>query len=231
METLTHLLFDPALAFPIRLTLKACAASAVLFVLVALPLAYYTAKRDTIVSKTVLFICTLPLIFPPVALGYLLLLVFGTNAPVGAFLKETFGMRIIFSETAVALSAFIAGLPLVIRPVKIAFESKTLAMLEEAARVCGATPLRTFFTVTLPTIRNAVLAALLLGVARASGEVGITMMLGGNVADRTNTLSLEIFNAVGRGDFESATWLCLVLAAVALVLYVSLELIRNKSQI
>lgn len=57
------------------------------------------------------------------------------------------------------------------------------------------------------------------------------MMLGGNVADRTNTLSLEIFNAVGRGDFESATWLCLMLALVALVLYAALELIRGKSQI
>lgn len=90
METLTHLLSDPALAFPIRLTLKACAASAVLFVLVALPLAYYTAKRDTIVSKTVLFICTLPLIFPPVALGYLLLLVFRHQRPRGSVSQRDF---------------------------------------------------------------------------------------------------------------------------------------------
>ena len=82
---------------------------------------------------------------------------------------------------------------------------------------------------TLPTIRNAVLAALLLGVARASGEVGITMMLGGNVADRTNTLSLEIFNAVGRGDFESATELCVVLAVTALVLYAAPELVCSKT--
>lgn len=231
MDTLVTLLSDPAIAFPIWLTLKACAASCLLFLLVALPLAYYTAKRDNLVSKAVLFVCTLPLIFPPVALGYLLLLVFGINAPLGHFLYETFGIRIVFSEAAVMLSAFIAGLPLVIRPIKIAFESKTLLCLEEAARVCGASPLRTFVTVTLPTIRNAALAALLLGVARSSGEVGITMMLGGNVADRTNTLSLEIFNAVGRGDFEAATWLCVVLAVTALVLFAALELVRSKSQI
>ena len=72
---------------------------------------------------------------------------------------------------------------------------------------------------------------MLLGVTRASGEVTITMMLGDNVADRTNTLSLEIFNAVGRGDFESATGLCVVLAVTALVLYATLELVRSKNQI
>lgn len=231
MNPSLSLLNDPAVTFPILLTLKSCAASAALFIIVALPLAYYTAKRNTVTAKFVLFISTLPLIFPPVALGYLLLLIFGTNAPLGHFLHENFGVRIVFSQTGVVLAAFIAGLPLVIRPVKIAFESRTLAMLEEASRVCGVGPVRTFFTVTLPTIRNAVLAALLLGVARASGEVGITMMLGGNVMDRTNTLSLEIFNAVGRGDFESATWLCLILALVALILYAALELVRSKSPI
>lgn len=231
MEDFFSLLTDPTIAFPILLTLKACAASGFLFIVVALPLAYYAAKHNTVLAKILLFVTTLPLIFPPVALGYLLLLLLGINAPLGHFLYEQFSVRVVFSQTGVVLAAFIAGLPLVIRPVKIAFESRTVAMLEEASRVCGAGPIRTFFMVTLPTVRNAILAALLLGIARSSGEVGITMMLGGNVADRTNTLSLEIFNAVGRGDFESATWLCLMLALVALVLYAALELIRGKSQI
>ena len=70
---------------------------------------------------------------------------------------------------------------------------------------------------------------MLLGVTRASGEVTITMMLGDNVADRTNTLSLEIFNAGGRGDFESATGLCVVLAVTALVLYAAPELVCSKT--
>lgn len=149
----------------------------------------------------------------------------------GALLHEVFGARLVFSQTAVTLAAFIAGLPLVIRPVKEAFESKTLLDLECAARVCGATPMTTFLRVTLPTVRNAVLSAFLLGSARASGEVGITMMLGGNVSDKTNTLSLEIYNAVGRGDFDTATALCAVLAAVALVLYAALELLRRRSDV
>ena len=87
--------------------------------------------------------------------------------------------------------------------------------IEDAARLCGAPALKTFLSISLPIIRNSVAAGLLLGLARASGEVGITMMLGGNISDRTYTLSLEIFNSVSRGDFETATFLCLLLGAVA----------------
>lgn len=221
---------DTDLLFPITLTLQAAFSSLVLFAVIGVPLALYTARSKTRLSRAALFIATLPLIFPPVALGYLLLLL-GINGPVGSVLHNAFGTRIVFSQTAVTLAAFIAGLPLVIRPVKEAFESKTLLDLECTARVCGATPMTTFLRVTLPTVRNAVLSAFLLGTARASWEVGITMMLGGNVSDKTNTLSLEIYNAVGRGDFDTATALCAVLAAVALVLYAALELLRRRSDV
>ena len=221
---------DTDLLFPITLTLQAAFSSLVLFAVIGVPLALYTARSKTRLSRAVLFIATLPLIFPPVALGYLLLLL-GINGPVGSVLHNAFGTRIVFSQMAVTLAAFIAGLPLVIRPVKEAFESKTLLDLECAARVCGATPMTTFLRVTLPTVRNAVLSAFLLGTARASGEVGITMMLGGNVSDKTNTLSLEIYNAVGRRDFDTATALCAVLAAVALVLCAALELLRRRSDV
>lgn len=225
--------FDPAtpLAYPIWLTLRACFGSLVLFAVLGVPLAWYTARVESRASRAVLFLATLPLIFPPVALGYLLLLLFGVNGPVGSWLNDLFGIRLVFSQTAVVIAAFIAGLPLVVRPVKEAFESKTLREIELAARLCGASPVVTFLRVTLPTVRNALLSAFLLGTARASGEVGITMMLGGNVSDKTNTLSLEIFNAVGRGDFETATALCAVLAGVAFLLYVSLELLRRRSVI
>lgn len=139
MDSMTGLLF------PITLTLQAAFSSLVLFAVIGVPLALYTARSKTRLSRAVLFLATLPLIFPPVTLGYLLLLLLGINGPVGSVLHEAFGTRIVFSQTAVTLAAFIAGLPLVIRPVKEALESKTLLDLECAARVCGATPLRPSF--------------------------------------------------------------------------------------
>lgn len=200
----------------------------VLLLLVAPPVALWLARSKSLLARASEFVITLPLVFPPIALGYLLMLVLGRTSNIGAFLEESFGLRLLFSETGVILAAFIAALPLMVRPIQVAFASEKLKELEETARVCGATPRRTLLFVTLPLARNSIVAGLLLGLARASGEVGITMMLGGNIADRTNTLSLEIFNCVSRGDFDAATGLCVLLAGFAAAVYLVLLLVQSK---
>ena len=83
---------------------------------------------------------------------------------------------------------------------------------------------------TLPLVRGQILAGLLLGISRASGEVGITMMIGGNISGRTNTLSLEIFNAVSRADFDAATALCLLLSAFTLIIFAVLDRLQRRAQ-
>ena len=81
----------------------------------------------------------------------------------------------------------------------------------------------------MPLAKRSILSGLLLAVARASGEVGVTMMLGGNIAGRTNTLSLEIFNSVSRGDFDEATSLCLLLGSVSMAIYFILDRLQKES--
>ena len=138
----------------------------------------------------------------------MLLTALGRTSLVGGAL-EPFGLSLIFNETAVALAGFIAGLPLVVRPLQAAFASPRLIELEEAARIHGAGRRDVFLRITLPArAAESRGGAFLLGCARVSGEVGITMMLGGNISERTNT-SLEIFNAVSRADFDAANALCL----------------------
>ena len=181
-----------------------------------------------------LFVCTLPLIFPPVALGYLLLLVFGINAPLGHFLYETFGIRIVFSEAAVMLSAFIAGLPLVIRPIKIAFESKTLLCLEEAARVCGASPLRTFVTVTLPTIRPVVLSSVWIAIMNNFQMYTIiNLMTGGGPSEATYTLSIAAYEKAftdynfGQGAAIGVMWLVFLTVVTVIINKLSAKSAEN----
>ena len=135
-------------------------------------------------------------------------------------------VKLICQTTA---AGFIAGLPLVIRPLQAAFSSAQLLDLEEAARVHGASELHIFLGITLPLIRPSLAVGLLMGCARVSGEVGITMMLGGNISGKTNTLSLEIFNAVSRADFDVANVLCLVLSLFAALLFLIMEVILKKS--
>lgn len=127
-----------------------------------------------------------------------------------------------------ALSFFVT-LPLVIRPIQGALASEQLKALEFAARVHGAPPLTVYRKVTLPLVRGQILSGLLLGISRASGEVGITMMVGGNISDRTNTLSLEIWNAVSRADFDVATTLCLLLSAFTLLIFIVLDRLQRRA--
>lgn len=215
--------------FPIELTAKTCAVSLVVFFVFAVPLAFYLSRSKSWVVKPIEFIVTLPLIFPPIALGYILLVVLGRNGIIGQVLDAA-GFRVIFSEAGVFLAAFIAGLPLVVKPLQAAFSDPKIKELEQAAAVCGVSNLRSFFLVSLPLVRNSLMSGLLLGLARASGEVGITMMLGGNISDKTNTLSLEIFNSVSRGDFDNATFLCCLLAGFTALIYIALEVLSFSSK-
>lgn len=221
-------LADPGVLFSMRLTAVSCLAALALFVLIAPALGCALARRPGPLAKAVGFVVTIPLVFPPIALGYILLTLLGRSSPLGAALASA-GMPLVFSQGAVILAGFIAGLPLVVRPLQAAFSSERLLELEEAARVLGASSLRVFFRITLPLVRPSLAVGLLMGCARVSGEVGITMMLGGNIAGKTNTLSLEIFNAVSRGDFEAADTLCLVLSLLAALIFLAMEAVLRRS--
>lgn len=210
-------------SFPALLTLKVCLTCLFLFIVAGLPLALWGARSRSLASRSVSFLVTLPLVFPPIAMGFILLLLLGRNGPIGRPLEGLFGVRIVFSTAGVILASFIAGLPLVVRPLQAAMERTEVIRLEEAARTMGAGPFRTFLLVTIPQVGSSLVSGLLLGVARTSGEVGITMMLGGNIAGRTNTLSLEIYNSVSRGDFDVAMKLCVILAVMGFLLYILLE--------
>jgi molybdate transport system permease protein len=208
--------------------LKTCGICLLLHLLFGLPLALWGSRSRSILCRSVSFLVTLPLVFPPIALGYLLLRFLGRNSLIGDVLEQCCGIRVVFSEIGVVMAAFVVGLPLVVRPLQAALKSENIIRLEQAARVTGCGPLKTFFFVTLPLIRTSLASGLLLGTARASGEVGVTMMLGGNISWKTNTLSLEVFNRVSRGELEEASQLCFLLAITGLILYVVLEKLQSK---
>ena len=230
---LSNFFFSPellaTLSAPLFLTLKVSLVSALGFCFLGVPLAYWCARRESVLSKAVLFLATLPLIFPPIALGYLLMLLLGQQGFFGSWAMRVFDMRLLFSEGSVFLAGTIAGMPLVVRPIKEVLSSARLLALEEAASVLGVEGVKRFRLITLPLIKNTLLASIMMGVARASGEVGVTLMLGGNIENRTATLSLEIYNAVARGDFSLASTLCAILAVIPLCLYVAIEAQRSRA--
>lgn len=157
---------------------------------------------------------TLPLIFPPIVIGYALLLTWGRNGWLSTLLPELLRPTVIFTTKGLILAAFIAGLPLMVKPLQTAF-SHVPKRLHEAAATLGYSKWQTFVYVDLPLIRKGFAAGLILAGGRALGEVGISLMLGGNIVGRTETLSLAIFNHVMDTNFACANTLSLLLASFA----------------
>jgi len=219
MDTYTNLLSDQTLLFSIILTAKTCFAAVFLHCVFGLILGYILASRKNIVTSVLDFIVTLPLVFPPIGTGFVILLLLGRNGPLG---KIGLSPDIIFTETGVMLAAFIAGLPLVVKPVQSAVEREVFK-LAEAARTLGKNELQTFFLVIIPSVKRSLGAGLILASGRSMGEVGITLMIGGNIVGKTNTISLEIYNSVMDADFIRASFLCLILGTISLVVFFALK--------
>jgi molybdate transport system permease protein len=122
----------------------------------------------------------LPLVLPPVVTGYVLLLLFGRQGPIGHFLDEHFGIVLAFRWTGAALACAIMGFPLMVRAMQISLEAVD-RRVEQAAATLGANPLFVFFTVTLPLILPGVIAGAILSFARAMGEFGATITFVSNI--------------------------------------------------
>jgi len=168
---------------------------------------------------------TLPMILPPTVLGYYLLVLIGSNGPLGAWLQRGFGINLVFTWQAAVIAAAVASLPLVFKPARAAFEGVD-GQLEQAARTLGISEPALFFRVTLPLAWRGILAGLLLAFARAMGEFGATIMVAGSIPGRTQTLSIAIYEAVQAGNDGRANLLVLVSSAVCIgVLLVAARLV------
>lgn len=136
----------------------------------------------------------LPLVVPPVVIGWALLLLFGVRGPLGAPLNEWFGIRLVFTSEAVVLATAVMGFPLIVRAVRLGLEGVETG-LEQAARTLGAGRLDTFLTVTLPLMSPGILAGAVVAFAAGLGEFGAVITFASNIPGETQTLPLAIYTA------------------------------------
>ena len=160
---------------------------------IAILCAFLLARVKFLGRSLLNILVLLPLVLPPVVTGYILLLSFGKNGPLGRFLMEFFGLSVSFRWTGAALAAGIMSFPLMVRSIRISFESID-PRLEQAAATLGASPLRVFCFVTLPLALPGLLAAMVLGMAKSLGEFGATIAFVANIPGETQTLSLALYS-------------------------------------
>lgn len=171
---------------------------------------------------------TIPIAFPPVVLGFALLWLLGRQTLLGQTLIQA-GLGFVFSFSGLWLAAFVSGLPLVVKTLQTALQTQPRE-LHETALTLGCKPFAAFWLVHLPIARVAWLTGVLLALARGMGEVGISLMLGGNILGRTETLSLAIFNSVTAGDYQQGALLSGLLGGFCLGLLALVRWVQPKNQ-
>ena len=224
MTNVAAILADSSTIQPLVLSGKVLAVSALLQLLLSVPLACWLARSEGLLGTIVDTAVTMPLVFPPVATGFILLLVLGRRGPFSSILGDS----IIFQFPGLVVAAFIAGLPLAIKPVQAALGSPEAKKLSEVASVLGKSETSIFLRVLMPYAKRSIVAGLLLSTGRSLGEVGMTLMLGGNIIGRTNTLSLEIYNTVFNGELEKAAVLSGLTGFIAIMMFVVFKKISNS---
>lgn len=211
-EGLAAALASPSVRNAILLSLATSSIAALLALAVAVPSAYVLARGRFPGRSLVDALLDVPVIMSPVALGLALLLVFRTAPGV---LIETHLLRFVFEVPGIVLAQFLLALALEVRVLKAAFEEIS-PRFEQVARCMGCSPGRAFFYVTLPLARPGLVAALVLGWARAIGDFGATVMIAGAVPGKTETVPVAIYLGLASLRIEHSVVLTLLLTLVAL---------------
>jgi molybdate transport system permease protein len=185
--------FSPAEWDAVRLSLKVGFWSMALSLPPGFLLAYVLARTQFSLKSLVNGFVYLPLVLPPVVTGMILLLLFGTQGPLGKLLLDVFGVTIAFRWTGAALAAAIMGLPLMVRAMRLSIIAVD-KRLELAARTLGAGWWATFFTVTLPLSLPGIIVGAILSFARSFGEFGATITFVSNIPGETRTLPIAIYS-------------------------------------
>ena len=198
-----------------------------------LPLAFALAwmlARGRFPGKIVLdAIVHLPLVLPPVVTGWLLLIAFGPEGPIGRWLNAWFGIGVLFRWTGAAIAAGVMALPLMVRAIRLSIEAVD-RRLESAARTLGAGPWRVFWSVTLPLSMPGVLAGAVLGFARSIGEFGATITFVSNIPGQTRTLPLAIYSALQLPDGNAeVVRLAIISVVLALGALIASELLARRT--
>ncbi len=215
----------PEAVFALKLSIVTSLWATVFNVIFGLFAAYVLSKYSFWGRNAIIVTISLPTAIPTAVAGFALLLLWGPYGLLGRFL-EPYGYHLMFTGIAIILANIFVTFPLAFGVIKPVFETMS-ATLEEASATMGASRWQTFWHVTLPALRGAIVSGALLTFARAVGEFGSTILVSGNLAFRTQTAPLYIFTKFNEGQVEAANAIAIVLALFSFVIFSILFFARD----
>ncbi len=210
------------------LSLKVSAYATLWLLPIGIFLAWLLSTRQFFGKQILDSIIHLPLVLPPVVIGYLLLISTGRRGWLGDWLYDTFGLVFSFSWRGAVLACIVVSLPLMVRSVRLSLDSVDFK-LQQAARTLGASSIRVFFTITLPLILPGVITGIMLSFARSLGEFGATISFVSNIPGETQTIPLAMFNYIETPGAEmQAARLCIISIVIALTSLLASEWMARR---
>lgn len=209
----TFLGFSEVEMSAITLSFKVALWCAVLVLPIAILVGWWLARKSFRGKSLIEGIINLPLVLPPVATGFILLLLLGTRGVIGQYLNEWFGIRIAFTYYAAVIASMIVSFPLAVRAIRLSIEMVDSGF-EEAAKTLGANTFQAFIRVTLPLALPGIISGFVLSFARSLGEFGATIIFAGNISGETQTIPLALFNQIQVPGMESSAFRLLLVAIV-----------------
>lgn len=198
------------------LTMRLSSATTLILALAGLPLAYWLANTRWPGRSLIEAVITLPLVLPPTVLGYYLLVAMRPESVVGQFSEQLIGGRLPFTFTGILIGSVLFNLPFAVRPFVAAFATMDRRLIE-TSWCLGVSRFETFRRITLPLCWPGIMAGLVLTFAHSLGEFGVVLMLGGNLAGKTRTLSISIYDDLQSLDYASAGRTSALLLLISLV--------------
>ncbi|AOF52308.1 molybdate ABC transporter permease [Rodentibacter caecimuris] len=214
----------------IRLSLSVAFSAMCWSLPLAIFVAWLLARKNFYGKSLVSGIIHLPLVLPPVVIGYVLLVAMGRNGFIGQYLYQWFGLSFGFSWKGAVLASAVVAFPLVVRAIRLSLESIDVRF-EQAAQTLGASPWRVFFSITFPLSLPGVLAGLILGFARSLGEFGATITFVSNIAGETQTIPLAMYSFIQTPGAEAqAARLCVFAIILSLISLLASEWLSKYMQ-
>ena len=215
--------------FPIVLSIQIAIIATIINLPIALLFSWLIVKKRIRGSSALEVLMTIPLAIPPTIIGFFVLITFGINGPIGKMTTALFGFNIIFTWIAATLVTAIISFPLMARAIIVSM-SEIDSNLEKTAQGLGAGPIKVFFSITLPLSYRGVIAGSLICFVRALSEFGATIIVAGNMPQKTQTISLAIYSAIQIGDESTAFSLSAVALGIAIVSLIIYTILLKKDK-
>ena len=188
---------------PFYLSFKLASIVSIILFLIALPLAWKLSQSRSKLKPIYEAFSALPIVLPPTVLGFYVLFALSANSPLGTFIEDIFGVKLVFNFYGLVVASCLYSFPFMLQPLQSGFESLPKSLIE-ASYLCGKSSFQTLIHVALPNIKSSLLTAVVITFAHTIGEFGVVLMVGGSIPGETKVASIAIYEFVETLDYRSA---------------------------